>query len=584
MKLFLRIFLLLFFIGLLPLIMVGTFYFSTIESAIVDTTVTGIENLGSQIGKEVRRAVRDAYINIRLLAENPILDTDSYSDEDIQAELEKTWEYYQIFKDITIIDTAGNTIASVSNSFRGAWQSTSWYKSALRGESLLSDVHAVLYPFEVVMTAAAPVVDDSGTVASVLVGQIDMEKVWSITQSASTGAGSEVYLVNKKGIVIDSPNQEIILEPFKYRELYELARQGVDGVVRLSDDEIPKTAVQIAFGPDSSDPALDWSLAVIQPDNIMYAQIYKVRFIFLLASFFTVVGILYVSSRLGYRFSKKVNKLLTATNELGKENFSFRLEDMGKDEFGIVGRSINLAVDELAFSRESRAAAERELLKANENLAVSQQRYELAARGAHDAIWDWDILNNTIYLSSRWWEITGEENDGEIHDPSVWISRIHPDDQETVQSLLEQHLEQKTSLFDVEYRVRHSQGDFRWINTRGDAIWENHRVIRMAGSHTDITSRKQLQEKISFFAYYDELTELPNRTLFLERLDQALQRARRVEGYSFSILFLDYDRFKHVNDTYGHATGDLLLISIAQRLKHCVRPLDVVSRMGGMSS
>ena len=156
--------------------------------------------------------------------------------------------------------------------------------------------------------------------------------------------------------------------------------------------------------------------------------------------------------------------------------------------------------------------------------------------------------------------------------PAEWFDRVHADDLPRVQAKIEAALEGSESHFEDEYRMRHQDGSFRWVLGRGFAVRDEAGVAyRMAGAQTDVTDRRA----------YDPLTGLPNRALFVERLEGALDRARRRRGYLFAVLFLDLDRFKLINDSLGHLAGDQLLIVLAKRFLSCIRPGDVIGRFGG---
>jgi len=214
-------------------------------------------------------------------------------------------------------------------------------------------------------------------------------------------------------------------------------------------------------------------------------------------------------------------------------------------------------------------------------LRESEQRYALAARAANDGIWDWNLKTNEIYFSNRWKKMLGYRSRDVGTDPNAWFKLVHPDDQKLLQSTLASHLKGLTDHFECEYRIRHSNGSYLWVLSRGLAVHEGGTPYRMAGSQSDITARKLAEQRLAHDAVHDALTGLPNRVLFLDRLQNRLERTKRNPDELFAVMFLDLDRFKVVNDSLGHAVGDQLLVTIASRLKLCVRPNDTISRLGG---
>jgi diguanylate cyclase (GGDEF)-like protein/PAS domain S-box-containing protein len=216
------------------------------------------------------------------------------------------------------------------------------------------------------------------------------------------------------------------------------------------------------------------------------------------------------------------------------------------------------------------------------DLARSEERYALAARGANDGLWDWDLETNTIFFSPRWKAMLGYD-EGEIGDsPAEWMDRLHPDDQELFKVRLSAHFRHILSYFEYEYRIQHRGGAYRWMLCRGLAVWDAAgRATRIAGSQTDITLRRDVERQLQHDALHDLLTGLPNRALFIDRLDRAIAIARRHAGRRFAVLFLDLDRFKNINDSLGHAAGDELLVTVARRIQSCLRPSDTVARLGG---
>jgi diguanylate cyclase (GGDEF)-like protein/PAS domain S-box-containing protein len=215
-------------------------------------------------------------------------------------------------------------------------------------------------------------------------------------------------------------------------------------------------------------------------------------------------------------------------------------------------------------------------------LQESEERYALAVQGSNDGIWDWDLETNKIYYSPRWIEMLGchEEDIGES--PDEWFDRVHEDDIDRVLRDISTHIHKKTSHFMCEHRIRHQDGSFRWMLSRGVAVWNlNHKAVRIAGSISDITDRKEAEERLLHDAFHDALTGLPNRALFFDRLSQTIERSKRNKEFVFAVLFLDLDNFKDVNDSIGHLIGDKLLVMVARRLEQGLRSIDTIARFGG---
>jgi diguanylate cyclase (GGDEF)-like protein/PAS domain S-box-containing protein len=215
-------------------------------------------------------------------------------------------------------------------------------------------------------------------------------------------------------------------------------------------------------------------------------------------------------------------------------------------------------------------------------LRESEERYALATNGANDGIWDWDLRANHIYFSPRWKTLLGYQESEITDNPSEWFGRVHPEDLDQLKGDIAAHLDGATKRFINEHRIFHKSGRYRWVMVQGLVVKEpEQKPHRMAGSLTDVSARKATEERLRHDAMHDPLTNLPNRAYFMDQLRRAIERARRHNDFLAAVLFMDLDRFKIVNDSLGHSSGDTMLISIAHRLEATLRAGDIVARFGG---
>ena len=215
------------------------------------------------------------------------------------------------------------------------------------------------------------------------------------------------------------------------------------------------------------------------------------------------------------------------------------------------------------------------------SLRSSEERYALAAHAANDGLWDWDLVNSRVVLSDRWKAVVGCQPDEIGTSPDEWLGRVHPEDRAALDSGLHACRNGTSTALESEHRLRSRDGTYRWVHCRALAIpGAPIPATRLVGSITDITERRDLEEQLRHQALHDSLTGLPNRALVLDRAERMLAAARRTHG-SASLLFIDLDNFKEVNDGFGHATGDELLAAVAARLRRVTRDTDTVARLGG---
>jgi diguanylate cyclase (GGDEF)-like protein/PAS domain S-box-containing protein len=216
-----------------------------------------------------------------------------------------------------------------------------------------------------------------------------------------------------------------------------------------------------------------------------------------------------------------------------------------------------------------------------EELSISNERFKLAIEASGDGVWDWNMHTNELVCSNQVNKIFGLPEQSVI-DYDAWIKLVHPDDLSELHLALNACLNGVTKSLASEYRGLLPDGSWKWLLARATVVThdENNNPLRMAGTLSDISEKRQSDELIRRHANFDALTGLPNRRLFRDRLDQEVKKSYRT-GLPVALLFIDLDHFKEANDLLGHDVGDLLLIEAAKRISACLRASDTIARLGG---
>lgn len=230
---------------------------------------------------------------------------------------------------------------------------------------------------------------------------------------------------------------------------------------------------------------------------------------------------------------------------------------------------------DIGLALDSYGAAQRKALQ------DSEERYARAMRGANDGLWEWQLERDQLYLSERWVRMLDLDRDSLEPTSQSWFSRVHSDDLPGLRQAIDNHLRGTTPFLHHEYRIRRRDGSYLWVLVRGVADTCSSGLRRIAGSQTDISQRRSAQEQLHHAARHDPLTGLANRARLSELLQQAVQQRQRPGARETALLFIDLDRFKLINDSLGHQTGDRVLVEVARRLRQCLRPGDQLARFGG---
>lgn len=197
-----------------------------------------------------------------------------------------------------------------------------------------------------------------------------------------------------------------------------------------------------------------------------------------------------------------------------------------------------------------------------------------------NVIWSASVADSTLlYVNPAAEALYGRSVSELLGNNELWRKAVHPEDRHVVRGSLRQ-LRREGSVT-REFRIVRADGSIRWVEDRVRLAYDHQgRPVRIDGVSMDITQRKEHEEHIKYLANYDELTGLPNRNLFADRLSQWLPHARRT-GQTLAVMFVGIDRLKHINDSFGHGVGDKLIYAVAQRLRALVREGDSLARFAG---
>lgn len=224
-----------------------------------------------------------------------------------------------------------------------------------------------------------------------------------------------------------------------------------------------------------------------------------------------------------------------------------------------------------------------ELQSKNEEIQHQHRHLTELIAATRAGTWEWNMQTNECRFNARWAEIVGYTlQELEPLTLETAKSLMHPDDLQLAMKLIQRHLNQEMDFYECDIRMRHKDGHWVWVSDRGSLISRtpSGEPLMMRGTHFDITEKKIAEEVIWKQANFDILTQLPNRHHFNQCLSQAIQEAAS-QQQRLSLLLLDLDRFKDINDTLGHHRGDDLLVEVGRRIQQNLAQGATVARLGG---
>jgi PAS domain S-box-containing protein len=333
-----------------------------------------------------------------------------------------------------------------------------------------------------VIVVAVPITNANGEFIGTLAGMFRVSPtseslLYGSIVKLRVGTNATSYLVDRNGLVIYHTNDEWIGQNFKSQPAVQQVRHGNADALRTRDGGHEIVA---SFAPV---PGTPWGLITEQDLHILLAPGQRYfQFLLLLLVLGLVVPALVV--RVGVlKITEPINRLIEATEAVAAGDLGHTITVKTGDEIEDLSKQFNLMSVRLAESYAT--------------LQEREERLTLVIEGTNDGIWDWNILTNETYFSPRWKSMIGYEDHELTNCYETWERLIHPEDLERVRRELQSYLDGKNQIYELEHRLHHKNGSYRWILARGTALRSpDGKPYRMAGSHTDITERKQAEEEI----------------------------------------------------------------------------------------
>lgn len=489
-----------------------------------------------------------------------------------------------------------------------------WYQQSLKNPEkiMISEPYQAYLGDNFIISTTNAIRNKSGQVVGVVGIDISLLQLSKVIEEFNSGNRSYLIIFTQEGLILAHPNKEKLFQPISGLAAQEgQSQQENDSKIQSSDyhkllDESEGFFETRINGKDvfvnfQTSLATGWKIATVIEKSELLAKNQQVAFIISLAVLLLILLTLWGTPFITSLLTRPLDIIVRHLQVIGGGDFTARLSAAilkRDDEIGKVAQAVDLMqnsryqaelqlkssnvelaalYEQLASTEEELRAQLDELWDKQKKIERSEERYRLATEGANDAIWNWDFQNDQMIISKHWTERLGWSDEGSKNYLSSWKNCIHPEDEQACCRDLENYLTGNTTEYLCEYRVQNKSGEYLWVLARGKALFDQNGIaIRMAGSFTDITANKMRDLQIQYMAYYDSLTNLPNRASITENLSSELEGKEAVGA----ILFIDLDNFKLVNDSFGYEYGDRLLVQVAKKLQ-TIAGTNFVARLGG---
>ncbi|AQR94919.1 EAL domain-containing protein [Clostridium saccharoperbutylacetonicum] len=483
-----------------------------------------------------------------------------------------------------------------------------WYAPAVENPDkvITSDpyVSAIDNSNNIIISFSSAIKNEANEVIGVAGIDVSLNKLSEIVRSIKVGKDGYIFICTKDGTMLAHPNSNLNFKKLsEYDSKLVSSKDGSEFSIKDSDKIINaendnfETVIdgKEVFVNIYTSPNTGWKMvSVVQKSELTDRAEELQNLVIIITLCVLVLGIIltYFITKV---LTKPIKDLAPIMETAGNGDLAVRANINTKDEFGVLGNSFNLMISRLSSNYDELSAVYEELMATEEELRAqydelqfneealrsSEERYRIALESANDSIWQWDMITGNFFVSDKLIDIIGYKPDPEMDAAKMFKEMVHPDDYVQAKEDLYNHINNLTPAFNSEYRIKTKDGSYVWVYSKGKVSRDAEgKAIKLSGSISDISERRKAEDKIKFLAYYDTLTGLSNKVLFMEKLDEQLEliKSSEVEG---AVIFVDLDDFKKINDVMGHKFGDELLIALSEQFKKLVEKKDTICRQGG---
>jgi len=416
-----------------------------------------------------------------------------------------------------------------------------------------------------IVVLAQPIFDVSGRMIGAVQTPINLLELRLTPTADRLPEATLISIIDSRGTVIArSKNPEkFIGRSVRELGLIRTVLSESSGTLRFED----ASGIERIFGFFPV-PGTDWKVLAGTETGVALAKARQSAWANLSAGLLILAAAIFLGIRFARRISLPISAVQQAALKVEAGDVHYRAPIEGPREIREVAKQFNQMLDAIVASQKE--------------LQHSETRLNLALDGSRLALWEADMPGDTITFSETWTELLGTPGIRPVYSFTEFCRGIPAEDLEIGRKKLVATLKGETQNFTVEYRIPTASGELKWFSGEGRVSRRDAegRALRMIGVSRDISERKAAEQTIQHMAFYDALTALQNRRFLMDKLQQPDSSDRRSQHQN-ALLFIDLDNFKLINDSLGHAQGDLLLQQVAFRLKANMRQTDLLARLGG---